>query len=120
MAILLSCKNLSKTYGVRPLFEGLSFGLSEGERTGLIGPNGAATSPRLRLLAGLEEPDGGDRSMRRGLRVKYLAQQDTFDDAGGRTVREELNSCLHGLGLEDYEIDMRVEAGIEETGFDPE
>ena len=88
MAILLSCQSLSKSFGPRPLFECLTFGLSEGERTGLIGPNGTGKSTLLRILAGLDDPDGGLLSVRRGLRVGLLAQQDGASDAGaGRSVR---------------------------------
>src|SRR3954465_15622957 len=106
MGILLSCRNLSKHFGPRPLFEGLSFGLSENERTGLIGPNGAGKSTLLKILAGLEKPDGGELAFRRGLRVKYLAQQDVFEEVGPHTtVRENLVQALQGLGLEDYEVD---------------
>ncbi len=120
-AILLSCRNLSKTFDARPLFEGLSFGLFENERTGLIGPNGAGKSTLLKILAGLEHEDEGELSLRRGLRVRYLAQQDLFkNSADGISVRDELVHGLKGLGLEDYEIDIRVDAGIEEAGFNPD
>jgi len=121
MAILLSCQNLTKTFGPRPLFEGLSFGLFEGERVGLIGPNGTGKSTLLKILAGLEKPDGGELSIRRGLRVKYLPQQDFFASAAqGTTVREELVNQLQGLGLEDWEIDIRVDEGLEAAGFNAE
>ena len=50
MAIFLSCQNLSKSFGVRPLFEGLSFGLSEGERSFLV----AAPQGQGLLLVGGE------------------------------------------------------------------
>ncbi|MDP3542636.1 MAG: ABC-F family ATP-binding cassette domain-containing protein [Elusimicrobiota bacterium] len=122
MAILLSCQNLTKSFGIRPLFEGLSFGLFEGERTGLIGPNGAGKSTLLKILAGLETSDDGKIAARRGLRVGYLAQQDRFETVGeGWTVRDELNRALQGLNLEDWEIDMRVESGMERSGFvDPD
>jgi len=118
MAILLSCRHLSKTYGPRPFFEGLSFGLFENERTGLIGPNGAGKSTLLKILAGLETPDEGDLAIRRGLRVRYMAQQDFFADADKKlTVRDVLTQALHGLGLEDYEVDMRIDASVEASGF---
>ncbi len=118
MAILLSCQNLSKSFGIRPLFEGLSFGLFEGERTGLIGPNGAGKSTLLKMLAGLEGIEEGKVVSRRGLRVGYVAQQDRFETVGeGWTVRDELNRALQGLNLEDWEIDMRVEDGMERSGF---
>ncbi len=122
MAILLSCQNLTKSFGIRPLFEGLSLGLFEGERAGLIGPNGAGKSTVLRILAGLETVDEGKIVARRGLRVGYLAQQEFFATVGeDGSVRDELNSALQGLDLEDWEIDMRVESGMEQSGFaDPD
>ncbi len=122
MGILLSCQNISKSYGIRPLFENLSFGLFEGERTGLIGPNGAGKSTLLKILAGLEPPDSGLLSLRKGLRVGYLAQKGLGDGSvDSLGVRETLVKSLGGLGLEDYEIDIRVEAGLMDAGFrDPE
>jgi ATP-binding cassette subfamily F protein uup len=118
VAILLSCQNLTKSFGIRPLFEGLSFGLFEGERTGLIGPNGAGKSTLLKMLAGLEGIEEGKVVARRGLRVGYVAQQDRFETVGeGWTVRDELSRALQGLDLEDWEIDMRVEDGMERSGF---
>jgi ATP-binding cassette subfamily F protein uup len=102
------------------LFEGLTFGLFENERTGLIGPNGAGKSTLLKILAGLEKPDEGKVNVRRGLRVRYLAQRDySAEPPKGATVQEELTLALHGLGLEDYEIEIRVEAGMEQAGFLP-
>jgi ATP-binding cassette subfamily F protein uup len=86
MAILLTARNLSKSFGSRPLFEEVSFTLAEGERVGLIGPNGAGKTTLLRLLAGTDTPDAGELSPRRGLRVGHLEQVPGF--APGRTVRE--------------------------------
>ena len=118
MSILLSVQNLSKSFGHRPLFENLSFGLFEGERTGLIGPNGSGKSTLIKILAGLEKPDDGLLSVRKGLRVGYLAQQDHFEGVEeGLTVQAALARGLGDLGLEDYEVDMRVDAGLEEAGF---
>lgn len=120
MPTLISCQGLSKTYGARPLFEGLSFGIFEGERAGLIGPNGAGKSTLLKILAGVEKPDAGELAVRRGIRLGYLAQQDRFADEESRSVRTELTRALEGHGLEDYEIDIRVEDGLAGSGFAPD
>ena len=118
MSILLSCQDLSKSFGSRPLFEGLSFGLFEGERTGLIGPNGAGKSTLLRILAGRETCDSGAVTPRRGLRLGYLEQRDSFAEApGGRTVLDEITKALDGLGLEAHELERRAAAGLAGAGF---
>ena len=58
---ILSCEGVSKAYGVQPLFEGLSFGLAEGDRVGLVGPNGSGKTTLLKVMAGMEPPDTGTR-----------------------------------------------------------
>lgn len=78
MSLLLSCQAISKTFGAAPLFEQLSFGLFEGDRVGLIGPNGSGKSTLLRILAGIEMPDSGTRSVRRLLRLGYVPQDPIF------------------------------------------
>ncbi len=121
MGVLLSTRNLAKRYGPRPLFENLTFGLFDNERTGLIGPNGTGKSTLLKILAGQETADSGELSVRRGLKVKYLAQRDSFEAANeGGTVRDELVHALKDSGLEDYEIDIRIETALEGSGFAPD
>ena len=93
-ALLLGCDQIAKAYGSAPLFEGLSFGLFEGDRVGLIGPNGSGKSTLLKILAGLETPDAGTRSLRRQVRVGYVAQDPTFSP--GRTVEQVAASAWPG------------------------
>jgi ATP-binding cassette subfamily F protein uup len=90
--LLLSCEGISKAFGSRPLFEGLSIGLFEGDRVGLIGPNGSGKSTLLKILAGLETPDTGTRSVRRQVTVGYVAQDPVF--AEGETV-ESVIAAAH-------------------------
>ena len=78
MPLLLSCQSISKSYGAQRLFENISFGLSEGERSGLIGPNGSGKSTLLKILAGLEVPDTGTVSSRKKLCVGYVPQESDF------------------------------------------
>lgn len=115
MTLLLSVQDLSKSYGHRALFAGLSLDIRAGERIGLVGPNGAGKSTLLKLMAGREEPDAGTRSARRGARVGYVAQDDEF--APGQTVRAVLLSALAEELIEEHERETRVATTLTQIGF---
>ena len=93
-ATLLSVQGVAKAYGAAPLFEDLSLTLVEGDRVGLVGPNGSGKTTLLRLLAGVETPDAGVRSLRRQARLGYVPQEPTFvpgvsvEDVVAAAVRE--------------------------------
>src|SRR5580693_2800327 len=93
--LLLSCEAVTKGYGARPLFSELSLGLYEGDRVGLIGPNGSGKSTLLRILAGLEEPDHGPRSVRRLVRVGHVPQAPVLPE--NLTVEQVLEADLSPL-----------------------
>ena len=61
MPPILNAQGLSKRFGAVPLFQDLSFTVSDGDHIGLIGPNGAGKSTLLKVLAGEEDADGGAR-----------------------------------------------------------
>lgn len=105
-AILLSCDSLGKSYGVKPLFTDLSLGLSEGDHVGLIGPNGSGKSTLLKILAGLEEPDSGTRSVRRQLRIGYVPQEPSFVEQ--HSVEDALVQVLSDEGLDPHEQGGRI------------
>ena len=76
---IISLEDISKSYGSKPLFEGVTLGLDEGEKVGLIGLNGSGKSTFLRIVAGREPPDTG-RAIVAGTRVvAYLPQNPPFD-----------------------------------------
>ena len=119
MSVLLSARGLTKSYSHRPLFADLSFDLRVGERVGLVGPNGAGKSTLLKLLAGREAPDDGDTSTRRGARIGYLPQDDTFEP--GHTAREAVLAWLAADHLEDHERETRAAIMLTQIGFaDPD
>ncbi len=97
--LLLSCEAVSKAFGTRSLFDDLSFGLFEGDQAGLVGPNGSGKSTLLKILAGLETPDRGARSLRGGVRIGYVPQDPVFPAA--RTVADVVLAALAGVDEED-------------------
>jgi ATP-binding cassette subfamily F protein uup len=115
MTLLLSCDSLDKAYGVRPLFRGLSISFDDTERTGLIGPNGSGKSTLLKILAGIEPSDGGEITARRGLKLAYVAQQDTFP--AGQTVLEAVTSALSGAHLDEHEVEVKASILLGKMGF---
>jgi len=80
MTLLLSCQEISKSFGSRNLFQTLSFGIFSKDRIGLIGPNGSGKSTLLKILAGLDLPDTGLVVRSRSLRTGYVPQETDFPD----------------------------------------
>jgi ATP-binding cassette subfamily F protein uup len=113
--LLLSCQDLSKAFGAAPLFDGLSFGVFEGDHVGLVGPNGSGKSTLLRILAGLEPPSAGTRAARKRLRVGYVPQDPTFD--AGTTVIAVVRETARAETVDEREIEGRVAAGLGKAGF---
>lgn len=77
---LISVENISKSYREKPLFSGLSFGIDEGQKTGLIGVNGTGKSTLLKIIAGEEVPDDGRVIKKNGLKIGYLSQNPVYDE----------------------------------------
>jgi ATP-binding cassette subfamily F protein uup len=80
---LISLERIAKAYGPRVLLDGVSLGVNEGERIGVVGRNGAGKSTLLALLAGLTEPDSGRIARTSGLRAGYLPQGDALSGIVG-------------------------------------
>ena len=91
-SIALSLINVTKRYGATAILDGLSLGLFQGEKVGLIGRNGAGKSTLFRLLSGDETPDAGEVVLTQGLRVARLSQEPHF--APGASVRQALEAAL--------------------------
>jgi len=124
--MLLRLVGVSKEYSSEPLFAGVSLDLEDAERLGIIGPNGAGKSSLLKILAGVEEPDQGQRVLSGGRRVGYLAQEPVLDP--DHTVREavyfhhrellELNAAFQAAcAAEDLKRMQSLGDQLEHSGF---
>ncbi len=76
----LSVENLTKSYGVRVLFENLTFGIDQGDKVAIVAKNGNGKSTLLKILCGLEDKDSGNIVFRNNIRVDYLEQAENFND----------------------------------------
>ncbi len=79
MKSFLQIENLTKSFGDRVLFSGVTFGVYEGDKIGLIAKNGSGKTTLLRIIAGEEPYDSGDLVFRNDLRVGYLKQLPELD-----------------------------------------
>ena len=83
---LISLEKAAKAYAHRRLLDGVSLGVSAGDRIGVVGRNGAGKSTLLALLAGTAAPDEGRVARTAGLRIGYLPQQDQLTGTVGQIV----------------------------------
>jgi ATP-binding cassette subfamily F protein 3 len=109
---MIQLVSLSKAYGDRVLFDSVTWQISDGDRVGLCGPNGAGKTTLLRMLAGLEELDGGAVVKPAVLKVGYLPQDGLTHE--GRTLYEETSLAFQPI------LDMKAEMhALEDRLGDP-
>jgi ATP-binding cassette subfamily F protein uup len=89
---ILTASGLTKSYGPHVVLNGIDLAIHEGEHVGLVGENGSGKSTIARILAGEEQPDTGERAVRRDARIMYLAQEPVLDPA-----YDVLTTVLRGI-----------------------
>ena len=115
MTPIINAQELSKRYGITPLFQNVSFTVSEGNRIGLIGPNGSGKSTLLEILYGRVKPDSGDISIRKRTKLSYVAQISEF--APGETVRSVIERALKQEAEADEERPYRAVEALGRAGI---
>ena len=113
MANLINLENVSKTWGLKTLLDGVSLGVQTGERIGIVGVNGAGKTTLLEVLTGIEPPDAGRVSHTSDLRMAVVTQRFTLDSA--LTVGQ---AVVEPLGLQTFEwaSNARVREVLQGTG----
>lgn len=110
MAILLSTKNLKRSYGNQVLFHDASLTVNSGEKVGLVGKNGCGKTSLIKILARTDEADSGEISTKKELRIGYLPQDFELEEdktvlenikVGSRDVIEALEKYESGEGSDD-------------------
>jgi ATP-binding cassette subfamily F protein uup len=91
---LLALKDVGKSYDFKPVLRHIDFVINEGERIGLLGRNGSGKTTMLKILAGLETPDEGERTAKRDLKLGWLEQEPKLDLA--TSVRDAVRLGLEG------------------------
>ena len=115
MAPIINAQGISKQYGITPLFQDVSFTVSEGDRIGLIGPNGSGKSTLLEILCGHVKPDSGEVATRKRSRLSYVAQ--VCDFAPGETVRSVIEQALERAAVPPAEWEARTSEALGRAGF---
>jgi ATP-binding cassette subfamily F protein uup len=113
---ILNAQGISKAFGAKPLFQNVSFTVSEGDRIALIGPNGSGKSTLLRILAGTEVPDDGTLAVRKRLQLSYVAQESKFPS--GESVRSIVEQALHESTAVDSEHRTHFAETLGRAGFE--
>ena len=116
MPPLINAQGISKAFGANPLFQNISFTVSEGDCIGLIGPNGSGKSTLLRILAGEVTPDGGEVAARKRLRLTYVEQDSKFEPDS--TVRSVVDRALHRSAVPESERGTRFAETLGRAGFE--
>jgi len=89
----VSVEGLTKSYGIRPLFESITFHISEGDKIALIARNGTGKSTLLKILAGKEFPDEGSCFVHKEVQVVLFEQENHF--ISGATVLDNIFQHRH-------------------------
>src|SRR6266700_8352624 len=98
MSSIITATDITVRFGDRTVLDGATLGIQEGDCIGLVGRNGCGKTTFLRLLAGLQSPDGGEIVARRGLVVSYLPQDFMLD--ASKSVEENVrDGAKHVLDL---------------------
>jgi len=113
---IINAQDISKAFGANPLFQNVSFTVSEGERIGLIGPNGSGKSTLLRILAGDISPDSGSIAVRKRIRLSCVEQDSKFKL--GATIRSVAESAMERAAVPESERGTRFAETLGRAGFE--
>ncbi len=111
---LVDLKEISKQFEAQKILCGVDFYIDEGERVAIVGKNGSGKSTLMKIVAGILEPDEGERRVRQNINIQMLSQKPSFKE--NVTVKEEIENQLKEL----KEAKKEYEKISEEISQNPE
>ncbi|NKF22437.1 energy-dependent translational throttle protein EttA [Solimonas marina] len=108
--VVIDVNNLSKSFGERNLYQGISFSIPRGAIVGIIGANGMGKTTLFRMLMGQEQPDAGEIKVGETVKIAYVDQsRDALD--GDKTVWEEISNGQDIIRAGSFEMPSRAYIG---------
>lgn len=109
MTPIYTLREISLTFGVRPLFTSVSLNISRGDKICLVGRNGSGKSTLLKIISGMIAPDNGKIFIQPGIKTAYMAQEEDFSSY--KTLKEVVLSGLEEKDrpIQGYKADILIE-----------
>ena len=105
--VVLEAENLTKAFGERLLYQGLSFSVPRGGIVGVIGPNGVGKTTLFRMITGQEKPDGGSITIGDTVQIAYVDQsRDALADE--KSVWEEISNGQDIVQVGNFQMPARA------------
>lgn len=119
METIITCQDITKSWGSHPVFQDLSLSFGPSEKAGLTGRNGTGKSTLINILAGREQPDQGLVTLRKHLRTGLVPQVPDF--APGLSVSMAAKNAGKNAGVPEDELEVQVSIILSQAGFiDPD
>ena len=115
--ILLNLEQVSKSFTERMLLDGVSFGIEEGDKIGVIGINGTGKSTLLQIIAGVLQPDEGKVVKGNAVTIEYVAQHPVFDEE--KSILENVIAGRKGRG-ENWNVEGEAKSLLSRFAIDYE
>ncbi len=113
---MISIDNLKVEFGVKPLFDNVSFVINDKDRIALVGKNGAGKSTMLKIICGLQKPTSGNVAIPNDTTIGYLPQVMNLQD--NTTVREEVKKAFADISKMKERVDKLNEELAQRTDYD--
>lgn len=109
----LSAENISKSFGIKPLFQNITFHVNEGDKIAIIAKNGSGKSTLLRILSGQDSPDSGNLWVHKDVNVALFEQEPRFDES--LSILDNIFHAEHPVVQAIKTYEAALEEGRSET-----